>query len=963
MQVKRSSILFLFIIIITTANGQSFNCTRYNLNEGLVASNISHIFQDSKGFIWIGTMEGLSRHDGYRFTNYTVKNGFSSPLILDIVEFEPGRLIIAPNANLPVIINNGIVDTVNKYSRYAIEKFIQKDNKPWVALTDHAGVLQYKENRFVPVDSINKTLIDDLVILNDSLFIGNVNDNLRLYDSQFRPCGIEMLYEFTFLYKDNDGNVWIGTKNGLKLADKKQQCGKDVSFAPLPSWLQHTPAANAHIKCVLKDRDGRFWIGTEDGLLVVDNNGSYRSINTSNGLSSNIVTCLFQDKEDNIWAGTSNGLVKITLKNKFRVIKTTDGLPTSLVHHVVPFGSSSAYLFSGGRSVLDLTDGSIKVSETYPAGSNAHFRTTTDEVVVIKNGFAEVYTAGNADHKKISWPALPPTFAVQKINDDNYFIGRQEGFAMRLGNEIFYDSTTMPYRVSACAKDQEGNLWVGTWGNGFYKLVINDQNNKISWKIKKMSRELVGDSAIRSMYVDADNRLWVGTRWKGAICLQIKEDTLQPIYQFNTNTHLSSNHVSDFRQDDQKNIWVGTWHGIDKLIPTANGYRVFNFSKMHNSPLAAVEIYLLPGKQLFAGCIDGLVLATDEQTDQTLPPSCFITMINDEIGLIQHNINDGSDKYLLSYKNPHINFQFTAPLYLNEQMVQFSYRLLGSSDSSWQTADQSRSVNFANLSSGNYTFEVRAMGWNGEWGTPGMFSFSVSTPFYQQRWFIVLCAAVLLYAGYQFYKYRLKQLLRVQKIRDDIAADLHDEIGGTLTNIQILSTLTRKQMENPKMANDYLERISEETNATQQALDDIIWSVNSNNEELEQMIFRMRRYAAEVFDGKAIDYQIDMDDKIGGLKLDMQQRRDIFLVFKELVNNIARHANASNVKVAVHITGKQIYLTISDDGLGFDQQNHTNRNGLKNMRTRISRWGGTMQIISKQAEGTTVKIELSVKSR
>ena len=158
----------------------------------------------------------------------------------------------------------------------------------------------------------------------------------------------------------------------------------------------------------------------------------------------------------------------------------------------------------------------------------------------------------------------------------------------------------------------------------------------------------------------------------------------------------------------------------------------------------------------------------------------------------------------------------------------------------------------------------------------------------------------------------------MQKIRNRIATDLHDDIGSTLTHISILTALGNKNLQQPQQTAKYLERITEEVNASGQALDDIIWSVNAKNDTLEEMLVRMRRFAAELFDSSNVHCKLEMQQTVPGKKLNMEQRRDVYLIYKESLNNIYKQANAQNVDVELKMNKNLLILTIHDDGKGFN---------------------------------------------
>jgi signal transduction histidine kinase len=208
------------------------------------------------------------------------------------------------------------------------------------------------------------------------------------------------------------------------------------------------------------------------------------------------------------------------------------------------------------------------------------------------------------------------------------------------------------------------------------------------------------------------------------------------------------------------------------------------------------------------------------------------------------------------------------------------------------------------------------------------------------------------------YRYRIRQLKRIQQVRNRIATDLHDDIGSTLTNISILTELSKRNRNDPEKSEAYLDRIREEIDASGHALDDIIWSVNSKNDTLQETAARMRRYAAELFDARNIRYELKMDPLIAEKKIMMEQRRDLFLIFKELLNNIHKHAAASAVSISIFIENDNLRLLIGDDGKGFDTTKLTHRNGISNIKNRVSRWKGAITVQSGNGNGTMVDVRL-----
>ncbi|MBN9381556.1 MAG: hypothetical protein J0H74_12365 [Chitinophagaceae bacterium] len=215
-----------------------------------------------------------------------------------------------------------------------------------------------------------------------------------------------------------------------------------------------------------------------------------------------------------------------------------------------------------------------------------------------------------------------------------------------------------------------------------------------------------------------------------------------------------------------------------------------------------------------------------------------------------------------------------------------------------------------------------------------------------------------------YYSSQLRQTVRKGgdlAWRDRIARDLHDDIGATLSNINILSAITLNNLDKPDEAILHLKRISEEVSYCSQALDDIIWNASSRNDTLDETIARMRRYCVELFEapGRTICH-LDMDEQFPARKLSMEQRRDIYLLYKEALNNIYKHALASAAWISVGVKGNSLELRFSDNGKGFDVAQASHGNGLKNMRARVNRWRGRISIRSEKQKGTRILIVLPI---
>ena len=359
--------------------------------------------------------------------------------------------------------------------------------------------------------------------------------------------------------------------------------------------------------------------------------------------------------------------------------------------------------------------------------------------------------------------------------------------------------------------------------------------------------------------------------------------------------------------------------------------------------------------------IKALLFFTDEKLHQSPPLAATILSTTLGTGENKLNILLPTEKVSLKTYQNAARFEFSALGFVNERQLLYSYRLKGSSDTSWSKPENIHEATYASLSPGHYTFEVKTFGWNGEYGPPAVFTFHISTPFWKQWWFIALCFLAVIIVFYGLYRYRIRQLLKLQQVRNSIATDLHDDIGSSLTNISILSELSSKHLSQPEKAEPFLQRISQEVQSSSQAMDDIIWSVNSRNDSLQEVMARMRRYAAELFDTSETNCHLQLDENSGNKRLTMEQRRDVYLIYKEALTNIHKHAKAKNVWITVNQSQNHLSMQIKDDGTGFTTSTVTHRNGLKNLQSRVEKWNGKIQIRSENNKGTFIDIKIPLK--
>jgi signal transduction histidine kinase len=250
-----------------------------------------------------------------------------------------------------------------------------------------------------------------------------------------------------------------------------------------------------------------------------------------------------------------------------------------------------------------------------------------------------------------------------------------------------------------------------------------------------------------------------------------------------------------------------------------------------------------------------------------------------------------------------------------------------------------------------------------ESSAPTVIPFIIHPPFYLTWWFLAIAFGLVAWLVYLLHRIRVNKLLTMEKVRVHIARDLHDDMGSTLSSINILSLMSTKAIDKePAKSKEYLSRISAYSQRMMESMDDIVWSINPLNDGMEKIVARMREVAASNLEPKEVEYRFYIDETVSHLKLDMGKRRDLFLIYKEAINNLAKYADCS--KAIIHITAKnkRILMHIEDNGCGFDETLLNDGNGLINMRKRAEDLNGRLTIKSRPGLGTELTLNIPVKN-
>ena len=518
-------------------------------------------------------------------------------------------------------------------------------------------------------------------------------------------------------------------------------------------------------------------------------------------------------------------------------------------------------------------------------------------------------------------------------------------FSPKTGAAIF------KLRYPVCiGEDRDGIIWMAG-AEGITRW--NYQKKTFDTLITKLTGPGDITGSLSSFTIDSNNNFWVLE--KGMILIRWNLSTRQF-------TSFPLPGIPPLTADFIKGPW-----GKCLWIPTDKGLLSFNIQKeefalikksdgLYDDHLSENMYFDDSANRLFAGFNNAFCwFYLQDVLKERNPVPAYIT----EVTKTGDSLSFAGDTMLsFSYKENSFSIGFTGINYDDGENNTYAYRLFQKKPGPFINIGPQKNVTFANLTPGYYTFQVKTILSDGTESTvPTSVHINIAFPFYQSWWFYLLCVVLILAGLYLLYRYRINQLLKVQTIRNSIAGDLHDDIGSSLSSISIMSQLAKSK--SPE-ALSLLNSIGENAAAIQENMSDIVWAINPKNDRFANVLQRMNHFAEEILEAKNIGYNFTGDETHGDLKLSMAKRKNLYLFFKEAINNAAKHSGAKKIAVNILQQNSSVELTIKDDGHGFDYSKIVNGNGMGTLKKRAAEMGGTVNIISTINEGVQIVLTFKI---
>ncbi|HTV39676.1 MAG TPA: two-component regulator propeller domain-containing protein [Candidatus Sulfotelmatobacter sp.] len=952
----------MFSICQVLADGppdQGFVVDSFHTEEGLPAEAVTSILQDHNGYLWIGTTNGLARFDGIHFTTFDSINTpeLQDGQILSLYQDRSGSLWIGTG--------QGLV----RYSGGRFSPFVEKDGLSsdriicagedtaghiWAGT--EAGLNRLEQSRFVSfftLEGLPDDRINGMAMLRQNLIFATGKGLAEFGGVRFGPytpvSGIPS-DDIREIRADAAGNLWLADDAGLW---KIQSHGTDQDV---------TQVYKGTVTVFEIAAGGALWFGRPDGSLqeLAVNEGETSPVQIAHFPCA--ISALREDAERDLWVGTANnGLYRV----KRRELNVT-----------LPIGSGYADVFSlailsSNEMWFSTMSGTLAYWKTNELVTNIHWAAGMQVRVVSGDDHSGIWI-GTLDDGLFYWDnrQLRHWDELDGLSDndvesisigkDRVWLGTRNG-GLNCLHDGHIDRFLTPWGLTGnyagvITEDAADRLWIGTTGDGLFCLsngvfsAFSDTNG-------------LPNNDVRALLADDKQRvLWAGTA-NGLVRLQAGRLTA-----FSKKDGLPDDEICQLQQDSHGNLWVGCNSGVyrlqkSQLAEYAEGRIQFIDAVPYDAADGLPAMQCIPGAQIrkTSAASDGTawfatskgVVYLDPELSRwnTKPPPVVLEqLLIDDVPVPPTNrvrIPAGAER---------IQFQYTALSLVAPEKARFRCRLDGF-DRTWVNMGNKRAVQYTQVPPGHYRFRVIACNNDGVWNGVGDSLAVIVAPFWWETVrFKLLVLGIFAAFVFGILRQRRTRLREMERLRVRIAGDLHDELGSSLWSIALLSQMLKKHGkmgDEERRDADEIHRIARQTS---NAIRDIVWIINPAFDTMQDLVQRMKDFAGTILRGA--EYQLNCEGLNLSRRLTLGFRENVFLMYKEILTNVAKHARASSVEICLKELPRVWELSVRDDGAGFDPSAPVTGNGLQNLRRRAEKIGATIHVASSPGKGATVMLTI-----
>jgi signal transduction histidine kinase/ligand-binding sensor domain-containing protein len=975
-----------------------YNIRVWGPREGL--SSITAMTQTRDGYLWLGTLYGLVRFDGFNLTTFDENNtpGLENNRIFHLFEDNHGGLWVGTEtAGIKLIKESRVVSVrpPDNTLRTGVLKSACEDamGAVWLYMAD-GKLLHYREGR-VEVGGFATNIVSNrrLIIAEKSgaVLIGVDNG---LYITNSVRSGGRVVPKLQYLLASQSGGYWcLGNGTVQKWSGEK----REVDLGPYP-W------GDWPVLCAAEDRSGNLVVGTYGGgVYWFDASGKATRISREDGLSADNVLSLVVDHENTLWVGTDGSGLNRVQRSFFEVFGNTKGRTPQSVSE------------DNREGVWVAMNGGPGAVQYWKDGGSKKSRNTED--LFVKAVLAD------GDHAWVG--TLGPWIETLEHDKNTAFV--MSAGLFRLGDDLrpqnVLDTNNSP--VSALFKDRKGILWAG-----FQAGLARMEGNRTNWFTVA---DGLSANDVRAIAEGTNDDIWIGTDTGGLNLYRNGKFT-----SFHGNSDgLPSEHISSLLMDGEGVLWIGTSAGLARfdgrkwtrygvgegLASNSIGYLLEDGAGGlwigSNAGLMRVQKKSL--NDFASGATNSVTCRTYEDTDGLPTSECtfgsqpaaarlksgmllFPTirgLASVDLTAIRRNTNpppvliesvsiEGQPRISGGLRSSipasitipagreHLEIQYTSLNLAAAEKARFRYLMEGFETKGWNDAGKRRVALYPKIPPGNYKFHVTACNEDGVWNEIGAtLAIKVLPPFWRKWWFMTasafclvgVIAGVVHYISTQKLQRQLagmRQQQALEKERARIARDIHDQLGASLTQVSLLGEMVESDKDSPSEVEAHAKQISQTARDTTLALDEIVWTVNPSNDTLEGLVTYVCKYVQDYLGIAELRFRLDIPAQLPEAEISPEVRHNVFLTCKEAITNIVRHARAKSVWVRLRVEPSSFVLEIQDDGKGIpnlEEKKAGSRNGLQNMGRRMEDIGGKFDIMAGPEGGTLVRLIVPLKRK
>ncbi len=941
----------------------------YSTEHGFPSPEVYCVLEDSEGYMWFGTDNGVARFDGYEFKTFGAQEGLWNNVVFEIQEDTHGRIwfgtmfgelfIYEDNKIIPYTYNDVLLKH-NKGKANSYLKTIDKEENVWVEI-DNLGVLKIDNFGDDTVYSSKLPITFFLKKQNNlpAFFAFVTNGNASDYEKYYQESVLKQNYlevcidttckEYVLPFLKNVsggyGGTMLSTGHILLLNHGTLSCIYDEKI------IWQIPFNGNTIE-IIEDKKGTIWFCREKGLRKYSTIQDLEKGVFEHYLPNRFVSNFRIDSKNGIWVTTIDSGIFYCNNSSVLNYNNRFGLSNDFVNSVAFKNNSELFARckNGDIFLIDVNQNKIlkKYKPPLDFGENDLFYDRARDIIWTGSFYWKesrwiTPVVWNTILKKIIKVQSKTLKNLQLNKDGNLVGGRRNGlyfFNLKKDSAIHVYSES---RIEGMlVSKQSKKLWIGT-SEGLFEF----KDNKFhSPNIKHP----LFNHRVEAIDELMDSTLVFGTKGYGVILWKDNQLT-----QLTDENGLVSNMIEDIHVDHNNTIWIGTLNGLNKVsFNSMEDIKVRQFTMTTGLP--SNEVYQIKSQkdQLWL-CTGGGLVKFQEHPENRIAPKPILQEIK-----VNQKALITPLKTLFTYTENSFSFNFLGINYNMFGQVPYRYRLYKADN--WQYT-KNLTVNYPTLMAGDYEFEVQAQNEDGYWSESTYYDFSILPPWWQTNWAKILfsfCFLTIVVKGNQIYHAHKLQRALDKKLaqeveRDRIASDLHDGMGTEISKIKMkLEQLLRKTglLEEETNFGFILRRIG----GLHKQLQDIIWVTNTEYDNLESLIIRMQEEAYSFLEESPLQCNFSIDKKFPYKKVSGLFRQNLIYAFQEILNNTYKHAKASKVDIRIQFKKKYLSLIIKDDGIGFnpnDAPKGTGK-GIPNIKKRIKDIGGTIQFDS--AHGTIITI-------